>query len=43
MNFKASDHTAGGESHVQIVNNLASRVKTIDNHQFRKKVAMKML
>ncbi len=35
VNFKASNHTAGGEFHVQNVNNLASRVKTIVNHQFR--------
>jgi transposase-like protein len=35
VNFKASEHTAGGEFHVQTVNNLASRVKTIVNHQFR--------
>jgi transposase-like protein len=35
VNFKASEHTAGGEFHVQNVNNLASRVKTIVNHQFR--------
>jgi transposase-like protein len=34
VNFKASDHTAGGEFHVQTVNNLASRMKTIVNHQF---------
>jgi transposase-like protein len=35
VNFKASEHTAGGEFHVQTVNNLASRVKAIVNHQFR--------
>ena len=35
VNFKASKHTAGGEFHVQTVNNLASRVKAIVNHQFR--------
>jgi len=35
VNFKASNHTAGGEYHVQTINNLASRLKTIVNHQLR--------
>jgi len=33
--FKAKDHTAGGEFHVQTVNNLAARLKTIINHNLR--------
>lgn len=35
VNFKASKHTAGGEFHVQNVNNLATRMKSIFNHQLR--------
>jgi len=33
--FKASIHTAGGEYHVQNVNNIASRLKKVVNHQLR--------
>jgi len=33
--FKASEHTAGGDYHVQTVNNIASRLKTIVNHRLR--------
>lgn len=33
--FKSSDHTAGGEYHVQNVNNMASRLKSIVNHSLR--------
>ncbi len=33
--FKSSNHTAGGEYHVQTVNNIASRLKTIVNHQLK--------
>jgi transposase-like protein len=35
INFKSSEHTAGGEYHVQNVNNLASRMKSIINHSLR--------
>jgi len=35
INFKSSKHTAGGEFHIQTVNNLATRMKTIINHQLR--------
>lgn len=35
VNFKSSDHTAGGEFHIQGVNNLASKLKSIINHSFR--------
>lgn len=34
-NFKASNHTAGNEYHVQTVNNMATRLKNIVNHQLR--------
>lgn len=33
--FKASMHTDGGDYHVQTVNNIASRLKKVVNHQFR--------
>lgn len=33
--FKASDHTAGNEYHIQTVNNMATRLKNIVNHQLR--------
>lgn len=35
VRFKASDHTAGGEYHVQKVNNMASRLKGIVNSSMR--------
>lgn len=35
VNFKSCKHTAGGEFHVQNVNNLASRLKSVVNHQLR--------
>jgi len=35
VSFKAKKHTAGGEYHIQNVNNIATRLKTIVNHQFR--------
>ena len=35
VSFKASEHTAGGEFHVQNVNNMASRLKTIVNYTLR--------
>ena len=35
VSFKSSLHTAGGEYHVQNVNNIASRLKTIINRQLR--------
>lgn len=35
VNFISSKHTAGGEFHIQNVNNLAARMKSIVNHQFR--------
>lgn len=35
INFKASEHTAGGEYHVQNVNNIASRLKSLINHSLR--------
>jgi len=35
VNFKSSMHTAGGEFHVQNVNNLALRIKNIVNRQFK--------
>lgn len=35
VNFKSSDHTAGGEFQIQGVNNLASTLKSIINHSFR--------
>ena len=34
-NFISSKHTAGNDYHVQTVNNMATRLKTIVNHQFR--------
>jgi transposase-like protein len=33
--FKSSNHTAGNEYHVQTVNNMATRLKKIVNHQLR--------
>lgn len=33
--FKASEHTGGGGYHVQTVNNIASRLKTVVNHRLR--------
>lgn len=35
VNFISSKHSAGGEFHVQNVNNMAARMKTIVNHQLR--------
>jgi len=35
ISFISSKHTAGGEFHVQNVNNMASRLKSIINHRFR--------
>lgn len=35
ISFISSDHTAGGEFHVQNVNNMASRLKHIINHSLR--------
>ena len=35
VSFKASDHSAGGDFHVQNVNNMASRLKGIINHSLR--------
>jgi transposase-like protein len=35
VSFISSTHTAGGEYHVQTVNNIASRMKTIVNHKLR--------
>lgn len=35
ISFKASEHSAGGELHVQNVNNMASRLKGIINHSLR--------
>jgi len=35
VSFKASEHSAGGEYHVQNVNNQASRLKGIINHSLR--------
>lgn len=35
ISFKSSRHSAGGEYHVQNVNNLANRIKTIVNHKLR--------
>lgn len=35
ISFISSDHTAGGEFHVQNVNNIASRLKHIINHSLR--------
>lgn len=35
ISFKSSEHTAGGEYHVQTVNNIASRIKALVNQRFR--------
>lgn len=35
ISFKASKHTAGGEYHVQTINNMAARLKTVVNHNLR--------
>ena len=35
VSFKASEHTADSEHHVQTVNNIASRLKTQVNHVYR--------
>jgi transposase-like protein len=35
VSFKASEHSAGGEFHVQNVNNMASRLKGVINHSLR--------
>lgn len=35
ISFKASDHSAGGEFHVQNVNSIASRLKGVINHSLR--------
>ncbi len=35
ISFKASEHTAGGEYHVQNINNMAASLKTIINHTLK--------
>ena len=35
ISFKASQHTAGGEYHVQNINNMAANLKAIINHTLR--------
>ena len=35
ISFKASEHTAGGEYHVQNINSMASKLKGIINYSFR--------
>ena len=35
VSFKASEHSAGGEYHVQNVNNMASKIKDMVNHRLR--------
>lgn len=35
ISFKASEHTAGGEYHVQTINNMAARLKAVVNHTLR--------
>lgn len=35
VSFLAKKHTAGGDFHIQNVNNIATRLKTIVNHEFR--------
>jgi transposase-like protein len=35
VSFKASEHTAGGEYHVQNINNMAAALKTIINHTLK--------
>lgn len=35
VSFKSSEHTAGGQYHIQGVNNLASKLKSTINHSFR--------
>jgi len=35
ISFKASEHTAGGDYHVQTINNMAERLKTIVNRNLR--------
>jgi hypothetical protein len=35
ISFKASKHTAGGEHHVQTINNMAARLKAVVNHNLR--------
>ena len=35
VSFKAKKHTAGGDYHIQNVNNIATRLKTMVNHEFR--------
>ena len=35
VSFLAKKHTAGGDYHIQNVNNIATRLKTIVNHEFR--------
>lgn len=35
INFKASEHTAGGEYHVQNINNMAASLKSTINHTLR--------
>lgn len=35
VSFLAKKHTAGGDYHIQNVNNIATRLKTVVNHEFR--------
>lgn len=35
VSFKAADHTAGGEYHVQTINNMAASLKTVVNHTLK--------
>jgi transposase-like protein len=35
ISFRAKDHTAGGEHHIQNVNSIASRLKSVINHSLR--------
>jgi len=35
VSFKASEHTAGGEYHVQNINNMAAGLKAIINHTLK--------
>jgi hypothetical protein len=35
VSFMAKKHTAGGDYHIQNVNNIATRLKTVVNHQLR--------
>jgi len=35
ISFKSSEHTAGGEYHVQTINNIAANLKTVVNHSLK--------